>query len=156
MTPWAFTRASLRAMGLHCKRRHGRRENTGSCKLRPAGPACAEARPFQLLPQLRQPDARFTLQNGLQDLRLLFELQRLLLRNTHHGGTERSQAQQALTSLFWNATSIALCSNLFPPTALTSSACLALLPCVALWMSCRPRRKTARSKHSSSPAMTSS
>src|SRR4029077_92190 len=79
MMPWAFGGASQPAMGLHCKRRHGRRENTRSCKLRPAGPACAEARPFQLLPQLRQPDARFTLQNGVQDLRLLSELQRLLL-----------------------------------------------------------------------------
>jgi len=33
---------------------------------------------------LRHTDARLTLQNGVQDLRLLPELQRLLLKNTHH------------------------------------------------------------------------
>ena len=56
------------------------------------GPAHTEARSFQLLPQLRHTDARFTLQNGMQDLRLLSELQRLLLKNStmRHGGTEQS------------------------------------------------------------------
>jgi enoyl-CoA hydratase len=82
----AFKGASQPTMGLHCKRRHGQRENPGNCKPPPAGPACAEARPFQLLPQLRRADARFTLQNGLQDLRLLSELQRFLLRNSFHYG----------------------------------------------------------------------
>ena len=47
------------------------------------GPAHTEARPFQLLPQLRHTDARLTLQNGMQDLRLLPELQRLLLKNIY-------------------------------------------------------------------------
>jgi enoyl-CoA hydratase/carnithine racemase len=85
-----FRDATPPAMGLHCKRRHGRREDTGNCKPRPT----AEARPFQLLPQLRHPDARFTLQNGVQDLRLFSELQRLLLTDTENPFVPRLMDQQ--------------------------------------------------------------
>jgi hypothetical protein len=76
-------------MGLHCKQRAMAEEKTqeAASPVQQAQPG-AEGRPFQLLPQLRHPDARFTLQNGVQDLRLLSELQRFLLRNTHHGDTE--------------------------------------------------------------------
>jgi enoyl-CoA hydratase/carnithine racemase len=46
------------------------------------------------LPELRQPDARFTLQNGLQDLRLFSELQRLLLRDAEISFLSRLMDQQ--------------------------------------------------------------
>jgi enoyl-CoA hydratase/carnithine racemase len=46
------------------------------------------------LPQLRHPDARFTLQNGVQDLRLFSELQRLLLTDTENPFVPRLMDQQ--------------------------------------------------------------
>jgi hypothetical protein len=40
------------------------------------------------LPELRREDARVALQDGVQDLRVLFELQRLLLRGFEVRGSQ--------------------------------------------------------------------
>jgi enoyl-CoA hydratase len=75
----------MAAMGLHCELHYGRWEISRTERSRPAIAVGAEGRSFQLLPQLWVKDARLPLQNGVQDLRLLSELQRLLLKTMASG-----------------------------------------------------------------------
>src|SRR6185437_5151099 len=64
---------TLGELALHCGRNFDGREKPARATRRDSagGPGHAEDRPVQLLPQLRDADARLTLQNGVHDLRLL-------------------------------------------------------------------------------------